>query len=170
MDSTHLSYYTLIHLLLSFTALVFLYYISIKDFRLLYPLYPYFIFIFVVLYTNHGYHYLIATISGSYSLRSSSDCYLVLPIIIVTLITIFECSMHIKRGNRLLLNYFIIIQQIHKDVMNAVTNRWPSLGPSTTLEVWAVEVDKRTLLAFGMLDTDSSAKNFKDTMNDMKTL
>ncbi|XP_068241423.1 eIF-2-alpha kinase GCN2 [Palaemon carinicauda] len=57
---------------------------------------------------------------------------------------------------------------IHRDVMNAVTNRWPNLGPSTTLEVWAVELDKRVLLSFGMLDTDSSSKNFKDSVKDLK--
>ncbi|XP_064078521.1 eIF-2-alpha kinase GCN2-like [Macrobrachium nipponense] len=57
---------------------------------------------------------------------------------------------------------------IHRDVMSAVTNRWPNLGPSTTLEVWAVDLDKRALLAFGMLDTDSSSKNFKDSVKDLK--
>ncbi|XP_066963936.1 eIF-2-alpha kinase GCN2 isoform X2 [Macrobrachium rosenbergii] len=58
---------------------------------------------------------------------------------------------------------------IYRDVMHAVTNRWPNLGPSTTLEVWAVDLDKRALMAFGMLDTDSSSKNFKDSVKDLKS-
>nr|XP_053628943.1 eIF-2-alpha kinase GCN2-like isoform X2 [Cherax quadricarinatus] len=61
-------------------------------------------------------------------------------------------------------------QQINKDVLMALTSRWPSLGPNTTVEVLAVELDKKAVLALGALDTDTTAKSFNETVSDIKAL
>ncbi|XP_071529690.1 eIF-2-alpha kinase GCN2 isoform X2 [Panulirus ornatus] len=58
-------------------------------------------------------------------------------------------------------------QQITREVQTLIC-RWPSLGPNTAVDVWAVELDKKALLAFGALDTDTSVKNFNETVSDIK--
>ncbi|KAK7084017.1 Eukaryotic translation initiation factor 2 alpha kinase 4 [Halocaridina rubra] len=58
---------------------------------------------------------------------------------------------------------------ISKDVMSVVTNRWPSLGSSTVIEVWVVDLSKKVLFAFGTLETDGKIKNFKESVSDLKS-
>ncbi|XP_076064689.1 eukaryotic translation initiation factor 2 alpha kinase Gcn2 [Oratosquilla oratoria] len=58
--------------------------------------------------------------------------------------------------------------QIIKDVSSAFAQRWPNLVANTTVEVWAVELDRRTTLALAQLDTDTTFKAFTESTNDLK--
>ncbi|XP_063859482.1 eIF-2-alpha kinase GCN2-like isoform X2 [Scylla paramamosain] len=59
--------------------------------------------------------------------------------------------------------------QISRDV-TAALSRWQSVSTNTSVEVWAVELDKKTLLALGALDTDSSVKSFIESVTDIKNM
>lgn len=59
--------------------------------------------------------------------------------------------------------------QITRDV-NSTLSRWQSTNSNTSVEVWAVELDKKTLLALASLDTDSSVKSFNESVADIKNM
>ncbi|XP_042236927.1 eIF-2-alpha kinase GCN2-like [Homarus americanus] len=60
--------------------------------------------------------------------------------------------------------------QITKDVQTALNSRWPSIGSNTAVDVWAVELDKKSLLALGAIDVDTTAKSFNETVSDVKNM
>lgn len=59
--------------------------------------------------------------------------------------------------------------QITRDV-NTALSRWQCVNLNASVEVWAVELDKKTLLALASLDTDSSVKSFNESVADIKNM
>lgn len=59
--------------------------------------------------------------------------------------------------------------QITRDV-NTALSRWQCASSCSSVEVWAVELDKKTLLALASLDTDSSVKSFNESVADIKNM